>query len=408
MFAQNTNKPPLIANRLKTIRPSPTLAVNRKAAELRASGLDVIDLGVGEPDFPTPLHIIEAAKVAMDKGETKYTIVDGSMALKKAICGKFERENNLKYATDQITVGTGAKQVLFNALFATINPGEEVIIPAPYWVSYLDIVAFAEGTPVIVNTKESSGFKLKPEDLEKAINENTKWLILNSPSNPTGSAYSFEELKALADVLLKYPQVLIMTDDIYEHVIYDGFKFATIAQVEPELFSRTFTLNGVSKAYAMTGWRLGYGGGSKEIIKAISVIQSQSTSNPCSISQAAAIAALNGKQEFIEENNAIFQRRRDLVVKALNEIKGIRCSNPNGAFYVFPSCHDLIGKKTPKGMVIKNDNDFAAYLLEEALVAVVPGIAFGAENYFRISYATSDDLLEKACERIAKACKELS
>ena len=344
----------------------------------------------------------------MDKGETKYTIVDGSMALKKAICGKFERENNLKYATDQITVGTGAKQVLFNALFATINPGEEVIIPAPYWVSYLDIVAFAEGTPVIVNTKESSGFKLKPEDLEKAINENTKWLILNSPSNPTGSAYSFEELKALADVLLKYPQVLIMTDDIYEHVIYDGFKFATIAQVEPELFSRTFTLNGVSKAYAMTGWRLGYGGGSKEIIKAISVIQSQSTSNPCSISQAAAIAALNGKQEFIEENNAIFQRRRDLVVKALNEIKGIRCSNPNGAFYVFPSCHDLIGKKTPKGMVIKNDNDFAAYLLEEALVAVVPGIAFGAENYFRISYATSDDLLEKACERIAKACKELS
>ena len=408
MFAQNTNKPPLIANRLKTIRPSPTLAVNRKAAELRASGLDVIDLGVGEPDFPTPLHIIEAAKVAMDKGETKYTIVDGSMALKKAICGKFERENNLKYATDQITVGTGAKQVLFNALFATINPGEEVIIPAPYWVSYLDIVAFAEGTPVIVNTKESSGFKLKPEDLEKAINENTKWLILNSPSNPTGSAYSFEELKALADVLLKHPQVLIMTDDIYEHVIYDGFKFATIAQVEPELFSRTFTLNGVSKAYAMTGWRLGYGGGSKEIIKAISVIQSQSTSNPCSISQAAAIAALNGKQEFIEENNAIFQRRRDLVVKALNEIKGIRCSNPNGAFYVFPSCHDLIGKKTPKGMVIKNDNDFAAYLLEEALVAVVPGIAFGAENYFRISYATSDDLLEKACERIAKACKELS
>ena len=408
MFAQNTNKPPLIANRLKTIRPSPTLAVNRKAAELRASGLDVIDLGVGEPDFPTPLHIIEAAKVAMDKGETKYTIVDGSMALKKAICGKFERENNLKYATDQITVGTGAKQVLFNALFATINPGEEVIIPAPYWVSYLDIVAFAEGTPVIVNTKESSGFKLKPEDLEKAINENTKWLILNSPSNPTGSAYSFEELKALADVLLKYPQVLIMTDDIYEHVIYDGFKFATIAQVEPELFSRTFTLNGVSKAYAMTGWRLGYGGGSKEIIKAISVIQSQSTSNPCSISQAAAIAALNGKQKFIEENNAIFQRRRDLVVKALNEIKGIYCSNPNGAFYVFPSCHDLIGKKTPKGMVIKNDNDFAAYLLEEALVAVVPGIAFGAENYFRISYATSDDLLEKACERIAKACKELS
>lgn len=403
MFAQNSNKPPLIASRLKTIRPSPTLAVTTKAAELKAAGFDVIGLGAGEPDFDTPEHIKEAARVAIKNGETKYTAVDGTMALKKAICGKFEKENNLKYTPDQITVGTGAKQVLFNALFATINPTEEVIIPAPYWVSYIDIVAFAEGIPVVVNTQESNGFKLKPEELEKAINENTKWLILNSPSNPTGSAYTEAELKALAKVLLKYPQVLILSDDIYEHVIYDDFKFATIAQVEPELFDRTFTLNGVSKAYAMTGWRLGYGGGSKDIIKAISIIQSQSTSNPCSISQAAAVAALNGKQDFIADNNANFQRRRDLVVSALNDIKGIRCAKPVGAFYVFPSCHGLIGKKTPKGAIINNDGDFVTYLLEEALVAVVPGAAFGAENYFRISYATKVEFLQEACERIARA-----
>ncbi|MDF3048118.1 MAG: aatA [Candidatus Midichloriaceae bacterium] len=396
-----------VAERLKKIKPSPTLAVTNKAAELKAQGMDIIGLGAGEPDFDTPENIKEAAYAAIKRGETKYTSVDGTAALKKAIAAKFERENGLKYDVSQITVGSGGKHTLFNAIYATVNEGDEVIIPAPYWVSYVDIVAIADGVPVVVNTKEEDGFKLKPAALEAAITSKTKWLILNSPSNPTGSTYTYDELKALAEVLLRHPHVMVLTDDIYEHVIYDGFKFFTIAQVEPKLYDRTFTLNGVSKAYFMTGWRIGYGAGPKDIIKAISVIQSQSTSNPCSISQAASVEALNGTQAFIPANNAIFKRRRDLVVAGLNEAVGITCARPEGAFYVFPSCKGVIGKKTPKGMEIKNCTDFSSYLLEEALIAVVPGIAFGAENYFRISYATSDENLQKACERLVKACANL-
>ncbi len=397
----------IVAERLKKIKPSPTLAVTSKAAELKSQGLDIIGLGAGEPDFDTPDNIKEAAYTAIKKGETKYTAVDGTAALKKAIAAKFERENGLKYDVSQLTVGSGGKHTLFNAIYATVNEGDEVIIPAPYWVSYVDIVAIADGIPVVVNTTEQNGFKLSPEDLESAITKKTKWLILNSPSNPTGSTYSYQELKGLADVLLRHPHVMILTDDIYEHIIYDGFKFFTIAQVEPRLYDRTFTLNGVSKAYSMTGWRIGYGAGPKEIIKAISVIQSQSTSNPCSISQAASIEALSGPQNFIASNNNMFKRRRDLVVEGLNQANGIKCLRPEGAFYVFPSCKGVIGKKTPKGTEIKNCNDFSSYLLEDALVAVVPGIAFGAENYFRISYATSDENLRKACERITKACQDL-
>jgi aspartate aminotransferase len=402
--AHNAN---IIAQRLSLIKPSPTLAVTTKAAELKASGLDIIGLGAGEPDFDTPNNVKEAAYAAIKRGETKYTAVDGTAALKKAICAKFERENGLKYEPSQISVGSGAKHTLFNVLFATVNPGDEVIIPAPYWVSYVDIVAFAEGQPIIVQTKESNDFKLTASELEKAITSKTKWLILNSPSNPTGAAYSADELKELAAVLLKHPHVYILSDDIYEHVIYDGFKFATIAQVEEKLYNRTFTLNGVSKSYAMTGWRIGYGAGPKELVKAISVIQSQSTSNPCSISQAASVEALNGPQDFIPANNDVFKRRRNMVVKALNEIEGISCRTPQGAFYVFPSCIKLMGKRTKEGQIIANCTDFSAYLLEKALVAVVPGAAFGMENYFRISYATSDEALKKACERIAQACNEL-
>lgn len=398
----------LLAERLKTIKPSATLAVTAKAAELKAAGLDIIGLGAGEPDFDTPQSIKDAAKDAIQKGETKYTAVDGTPLLKKAICAKFERENNLCYSLDQITVGSGAKHTLFNALFATINVGDEVIIPAPFWVSYADIVAFAYGIPVIIQTQASNFFKLTPKELHASITPQTKWLILNSPSNPTGAGYNYDELKELAEILLKHPHVYILSDDIYEHVTYDNFKFYTIAQIEPKLFDRTFTLNGVSKAYAMTGWRIGYAGGPKEIIKAISVIQSQSTSNPSSISQAASVAALNGPQDFIASNNAIFKRRRDLVVKGLNKAQGITCATPEGAFYVFPSCERLVGKTTPAGIEITNSSDFATYLLEDALVAVVPGKAFGTENYFRISYATSDQLLEKACLRIADACAKLS
>jgi aspartate aminotransferase len=397
----------IIADRLKKIKPSPTLAVTIKAAELKTQGYDIIGLGAGEPDFDTPNNIKEAAIAAIRRGETKYTAVDGTAALKKAIIAKFERENGLKYEPAQITVGSGGKHTLFNAIYATINNGDEVIIPAPYWVSYIDIVAISDGMPIIINTREEDGFKLKPDLLEAAITKKTKLLILNSPSNPTGSTYSYDELKAIADVLLRHPHVMVLTDDIYEHVIYDEFKFFTIAQVEPKLYERTFTLNGVSKAYSMTGWRIGYGAGPKEIIKAISVIQSQSTSNPCSISQAAAVEALNGPQDFIPHNNELFKKRRDLVVEGLNQAKGIQCLRPEGAFYVFPSCKNVLGKKTPKGLEIKNCNDFASYLLEDALVAVVPGVAFGAENYFRISYATSEDNLRKACDRIIKACDDL-
>ncbi len=396
-----------IAHRLNLVKPSPTLVVTAKAADLKAAGKDVIGLGAGEPDFDTPDHIKNAAIEAIKKGETKYTPVSGTAALKKAIIDKFKRENGLEYAPNQIVAGVGAKQIIFNALLATLNAGDEVIIPAPYWVSYPDMVLFAEGTPVTVQCLEKDGFKLKPEALEKAITEKTKWLILNSPSNPTGAAYSKEEIKALADVLLKHPQVMILADDIYEHLVYDGFPFYTIAQIEPKLFERTLTVNGVSKAYAMTGWRIGYAGGSKEIIKAISDIQSHSTSNACSISQAASVAALNGEQGFLQDWKKSFAARRDLVADALNQIEGISCLKPEGAFYVFPNMQQLIGKKTPQGKTIGNGSDFCDYLLEEALVATVAGSAFGLEGYFRISYATSEAALNKAMERIKTACENL-
>jgi aspartate aminotransferase len=398
---------PSLAHRLSLVKPSPTLAVTAKAAELKAAGKDVIGLGAGEPDFDTPEHIKSAAIDAIKRGETKYTAVAGTPALKKAIIDKFKRENGLEYATNQIVVGVGAKQIIFNTLLATLNAGDEVIIPAPYWVSYPDMVLFAEGTPVTVSCLEKDGFKLKPEALEKAITAKTKWLILNSPSNPTGSAYSKEELKALADVLLKYPQVMILADDIYEHLLYDGFTFHTIAQVEPKLYERILTVNGVSKAYAMTGWRIGYAGGSKQIITAIADIQSQSTSNACSISQAASVAALNGEQEFLQDWKKSFANRRNLVVDALNQISGISCLKPEGAFYVFPNMQKLIGKKTPQGKTIGNSADLCDYLLDEALVATVAGSAFGMEGYFRISYATSEAVLGKAMQRIKTACEAL-
>ncbi|MCD6035576.1 MAG: aspartate transaminase [Rickettsiales bacterium] len=397
----------LIASRLDSIKPSPTIAVSNKAKELQEAGKDVIGLGAGEPDFDTPENIKQAAIAAIKAGDTKYTGVDGTTALKKAICAKFKRENGLEYKTSEITVGTGAKQVLYNALMATLNEGDEVIIPAPYWVSYPDMVALAGGTPVFVECREEKGFKLTASDLEKAITPKTKWLILNSPSNPSGAAYNQAEMKALTDVLVKHPHVYVMSDDIYEHVRYGGFAFVTPAQVEPKLFSRTLTINGVSKAYAMTGWRIGYAGGPEPIIKAIAIIQSQSTSNPCSISQAASVEALNGPQDYLSMSQKAFEKRRNLVVERLNAIDGITCRTPEGAFYVFPSCKGVFGKKTPAGKSIQNSNDFATYLLEDALVAVVPGIAFGSEGYFRISYATSDAVLENACARIKAACEKL-
>lgn len=396
-----------IADRLSQIKPSPTIAATTKARELKAAGKDVIGLGAGEPDFDTIDYVKEAAKHAIDKGETKYTAVDGTPELKKAICGKFKRENQLEYTPAQITVGSGAKHVIYNAFMATLNPGDEVIVPAPFWVSYPDMVMLAGGTPVIAETKAEQGFKLQPSTLRAAITPRTKWLILNSPSNPTGAAYSAAEMKALTDVLLDFPHVYVMADDIYEHLLYDGLSFVTPAQVEPNLHSRTLTINGVSKAYAMTGWRIGYAGGPQELIRAMSDIQSQSTSNPCSISQAAAVVALNGDTAYIKERSLAFKRRRDLVVSKLNAIDGITCNTPEGAFYVFPSCQALIGKTAPSGTKITNDTAFATYLLEEALVAVVQGSAFGAEGFFRISYATSDEVLAKACERIAKACAVL-
>ena len=397
-----------IASRLAKVKPSPTLAVTAKAAELKAAGKDVIGLGAGEPDFDTPEHIKQAAIAAINRGETKYTPVAGTPALKKAIIGKFKRENGLDYAPNQIIAGVGAKQVIFNAMLATLNAGDEVIIPAPYWVSYPDMVLFAEGTPVFVEGKEERGFKLAPEDLDKAITPKTKWLILNSPSNPSGAAYSAAELRSLADVLLKHPHVWILTDDMYEHLIYDGFAFATIAQVEPKLYDRTLTVNGVSKAYAMTGWRMGYAGGPKELISAIADIQSHSTSNACSITQAATIEALNGDQTFLVEWRKSFSARRDLVVNALNNIDGLTCLKPEGAFYVFPSMKALLGKKTPAGITIGSCQDFADYLLEEALVAVVFGAAFGMGGYFRISYATSEKNLVESMKRLKEACAKLA
>ncbi len=397
-----------LASRLSLIKPSPTIAVTTKAAELKAQGRDVIGLGAGEPDFDTPDNIKAAAKAAMDRGETKYTAVAGTLALRKAIAAKFKRENGLEYTPEQITVGCGGKQVIYNALMATLNPGDEVIIPAPYWVSYPDITLMAEGTPVFVSCPEEQGFKLSPADLEKAITPKTKWLILNSPSNPSGAAYSYAELKALTEVLLRHPHVWVMSDDIYEHLIYDGFKFYSPAQVEPKLYDRTLTINGLAKAYAMTGWRVGYAGGPKEIINAINKIQSQSTTHTSSISQAAGVEALNGTQDFIPKNAAVFKARRDLVVKLLNECKGITCKTPEGAFYVYPSCAGTIGKKTPDGKVIKTDGDFVTALLEAEGVAVVQGEAFGLSPYFRISYATSAEALTEACKRIQHFCDSLA
>jgi len=397
-----------IAERMSRIKPSPTIAVTTRALELKAAGRDVIGLGAGEPDFDTPLHIQEAAIAAMKRGETRYTAVDGTPALKKAIAAKFRRENGLDYTAKQITVGTGGKQVLYNALAATLDPGDEVVIPAPFWVSYPDMVQLCDGTPVPVTCPQNNGFKLLAEDLDKAITPRTKWLILNSPSNPTGAAYTASELRQLADVLLDHPHVWVMTDDMYEHVVYRGFEFATIAQVEPRLYGRTLTVNGVSKSYCMTGWRIGYAGGPQELIAAMATIQSQSTSNPCSISQAAAVAALDGPQDFIPEHNRVFEERRDLVVALLNRAQGLHCPTPDGAFYVYPSCAGTLGKRTPQGKLISNDTDFVAYLLEAEGVAVVQGVAFGLEPHFRISYATSTEALKEACARIQRACAALS
>jgi aspartate aminotransferase len=392
----------IVSNTLKRIKPSPTIAVTSKAREMRAAGRDVIGLGAGEPDFDTPDNIKEAAIEAIKKGDTKYTAVDGTPALKKAIQEKFQRENNLTYNLDQISVGTGGKQVLYNAFMATINKSDEVIIPAPYWVSYPDIILLAGGKPKIIKCEEKENFKLTPKKLEKALSKKTKWIILNSPSNPTGSAYTKKEIEDLAEVLKKYKKVYILSDDIYEHITYDNFNFFTIAQI-PYLKDRTLTMNGVSKSYSMTGWRIGYAAGPKEIIKAMAKIQSQSTSNPTSISQAAAVEALNGTQDFIKERADSFKQRRNFVVESLNNIKGINCLNPEGAFYVFPNCKKLIGKKTK----IKDDTDFVEKLLEKSEVAVVPGSAFGLQGHFRISYATSMENLEKAISRIKQFCESL-
>ena len=393
----------IISDSLKRIKPSPTMAVTQKARELRAAGKDVIGLGAGEPDFDTPNNIKEAAIKAIRDGDTKYTAVDGTPALKKAIVGKFKRENKLNYSTDQITVGTGGKQVLYNTFMSTLNKGDEVIIPAPFWVSYPDMVLLAGGKPKIVKCTEQEGFKLTPKKLKNAISKKTKWLILNSPSNPTGAGYSKKEIQDLSKVLLKNKKVNILSDDIYEHVKYDNFNFFTIAQI-PKLKDRTLTMNGVSKSYAMTGWRIGYAAGPREIIKAIGKIQSQSTSNPSSISQAAAVEALNGNQGFIKKRAKAFKERRDFVVKSLNNIKGINCLIPNGAFYVFPSCKGLLNKKTK----LKTDTEFVQKLLVKSNVAVVQGSAFGLDGYFRISYATSMENLKKAMNRIKSFCESIN
>jgi aspartate aminotransferase len=389
------------------VKPSPTIAVSTKAAELKASGKDVIGLGAGEPDFNTPEHIREAAKAAIDGGQTRYTAVPGTIELRKAVAAKFKRDNNLDYKPEQITVSTGGKQVLYNALVATLNPGDEVIIPAPYWVSYPDMVLLAEGEPVFVDCPQSDNFKLQPAALEAAITPKTKWIILNSPSNPTGAGYSWDEMKAITDVLMKHPHVWVMTDDMYEHLVYDDFKFCTPAEVEPALYDRTLTVNGVSKAYCMTGWRIGFAGGPLELIKAMNMLQSQSTSNPSSISQAASVAALTGQHDFIAENNKVFKERRDLVCSMLNQAPGLDCPTPEGAFYVYPSCKGVIGKTTPDGKKIENDEDFVTYLLEAEGVAAVHGAAFGLSPHFRISYATATEVLEDACQRIQRACANL-
>jgi aspartate aminotransferase len=396
-----------ISDALNRIQPSATIAITTKALTLQAEGKNVIGLAAGEPDFDTPDNIKEAAIAAIRKGKTKYTAVDGIPELKKAIVDKFKRENGLDYKTSQVSVGTGGKQVLFNALMATVNPGDEVIVPAPYWVSYPDIVQLAGGKPVVIQGDPARGFKLQAAALEKAITPKTKWLILNSPSNPTGAAYSHVEMKALTDVLVKHPQVWVLSDDMYEHLVYDDFKFVTPAQVEPSLYDRTLTMNGVSKSYCMTGWRIGYAAGPEHLIKAMAKLQSQSTSNPSSIAQWAAVEALNGPQGFIAEHNVSFRQRRDLVVSMLNQAKGITCATPEGAFYVYPSCAGLMGKTAPSGKVLASDEDFVSELLASEGVAAVHGAAFGTSPYFRISYATSSKILEDACERIQRFCANL-
>jgi aspartate aminotransferase len=396
-----------LSDTLSRVKPSPTIAVTTKAAELKAEGRDVIGLGAGEPDFDTPQNIKDAAKAAIDAGKTKYTAVDGIPELKKAICAKFKRDNGLEYTPAQVTIGTGGKQVLYNALMATLNAGDEVVIPAPYWVSYPDMVLLAGGEPVIAEATAETAYKLTPEALEAAITPRTKWLIFNSPSNPTGAGYTWDELKALTDVLMRHPHVWVMSDDMYEHLVYDDFTFCTPAQVEPALYERTLTVNGVSKAYAMTGWRIGYAAGPVEIIKAMGKIQSQSTSNPCSISQWAAVEALTGPQDYIAENNKTFQRRRDLVVEMLNAAEGLECPVPEGAFYVYPTIKGCIGKTSEGGAKIADDEAFATALLEETGVAVVFGAAFGTSPCFRVSYATSDEALREACSRIQKFCAGL-
>ncbi|WP_373413521.1 pyridoxal phosphate-dependent aminotransferase [Ensifer aridi] len=396
------------ASRISTIGVSEILKIGARANAMKREGKPVIILGAGEPDFDTPDHVKEAAATAIQRGETKYTALDGTPEVKKAIREKFQRENGLAYELDEITVATGAKQILFNAMMASINPGDEVIIPTPYWTSYSDIVQICEGKPVLIACDASSGFRLTSDKLEAAITPRTRWVLLNSPSNPSGAAYSAADYRPLLDVLLKRPQVWLLVDDMYEHIVYDGFRFVTPAQLEPGLKARTLTVNGVSKAYSMTGWRIGYAGGPRELIKAMAVVQSQATSCPSSVSQAASVAALNGPQEFLEERTASFQRRRDLVVNGLNAIDGLDCRVPEGAFYTFSGCEGVLGKVTPAGKRIETDTDFCAYLLEDAHVAVVPGSAFGLSPYFRISYATSEAELTEALTRIAAACARLS
>jgi aspartate aminotransferase len=397
----------ILSATLERVKPSPTIAVTTLAQELKAAGRDVIGLGAGEPDFDTPDNIKDAAKAAMDAGKTKYTAPDGMPELKQAICAKFARENGLSYEPNQVSVGTGGKQILYNALMATLNPGDEVVIPAPYWVSYPDMVLLAGGEPVAVECGIDTAFKMTPEQLEAAITPRTKWLIFNSPSNPTGAGYTRDELKALTDVLMRHPHVWVMSDDMYEHLVFDDFEFFSPAQIEPGLYERTLTVNGVSKAYAMTGWRIGYGAGPKFLIDAMRKIQSQSTSNPCTVSQWAAVEALNGPQDFLAANAKIFQRRRDLVVRMLNDADGIECPTPEGAFYVYPSIAGCIGTTTPGGTVIEDDETFCKELLEATGVAVVFGAAFGVSPNFRVSYATSDEQLTTACTRIQEFCASL-
>ena len=398
----------VLAARLGRIKPSPTIAVTTKAQELKRAGHDVIGLGAGEPDFDTPEFVKESAVRAMERGETKYAPPAGIPELREAICRKFKRENNLDYTPDQICVGVGGKQIIYNAMMATLDPGDEVIVPAPYWVSYTDIAVLAEGTPVVVEGQEANNFKITPQELEAAITPKTKWFMLNSPSNPTGAAYTKDELKALADVLMRHPHVWVFSDDIYEHIVYDGFEFHTIAEVEPGLMDRTLTMNGLSKAYCMTGWRVGFAGGPKELIKGINGIQSQNCSSTSTISQWAAVDALDGDQSFIGENVKVFRERRDLVVSMLNQASGISCATPEGAFYVYPSLAGCMGKKTPDGKTIETDEDFVTYLLESEGVAAVHGEAFGLSPYMRISYATSTEALEDACMRIQRACSALT